>query len=78
MVFVWLAPQAYYFYYIYLFGTLPWQSVVSWPPQPAELFDLLLFRNRQNLSFHSQGLLGWLLMLAALLAPRLSRQSRIA
>jgi len=65
VAYLWLAPQVYYTYYYFLFGDLPWQRVVSWPPMPLELFDIATFTSRQNLSFHGQGLLGWGLVLFA-------------
>ena len=72
--FIWLAPQFYYFYYIFLFKVLPWQIVVATPPSPADLFDLLFFQNRHNLSFHAQGLFGWLMIAVGLFWGR--RQAR--
>ena len=68
---IWLAPQVYYTYYIFILDDLPWQVVVQFPPTPYQLFTLMLFRENANLSFHSQGLLGWLLLGIALCAPRI-------
>lgn len=64
--FIWLAPQVYYTYYIYLFDDLPWQLVVHAPPSPLDLIALMLFQENHNLSFHAQGLLGWLFLALAL------------
>ena len=64
-IFVWLSPQVYYTYYIYLLEGLPWQVVVQHPPGPGHLFNLLTFQDRANLSHHSQGVLGWILIVAA-------------
>ena len=61
-VFEWLSPQIYYFYYIFLFD-VPWQIVVQSPPTPSDLFALLTFRADANLSNHSRGLLGWVIIL---------------
>ena len=60
--FIWLAPQIYYTYYLFLFDSLPIQIVVQSPPDIKDLFDLMFFRENQNLSFHAQGALGWLLL----------------
>ena len=60
--FIWLAPQIYYTYYLFLFDSLPIQIVVQSPPGIKDLFDLMFFRENQNLSFHAQGALGWLLL----------------
>ena len=72
--FVWLAPQIYYTCYIFLWD-VPWQIVIGTPPYPTDLLRLLTFTDRANLSFHSQGLLGWLLIATALLLPRFSSRS---
>ncbi|MEM6662119.1 MAG: hypothetical protein AAF666_08065 [Pseudomonadota bacterium] len=61
-VFVWASPQIYYQYYILIIPDLPWQWVI-WPPaSPRDAFELLFFQGPQNLSAHSQGLLGWSLL----------------
>ncbi|MEJ6393713.1 hypothetical protein V8J82_10625 [Gymnodinialimonas sp. 2305UL16-5] len=65
-VFVWLSPQGYYAYYRLIFDDLPRQWVIQAPPRPAELAALLTFSVRASLSFHSQGVLGWALLLVAL------------
>ncbi len=67
--FVWLSPQIYYTCYIFLLG-VPWQVVIGTPPSPTDLLRLLTFTDRANLSFHGQGLLGWLLIVTAMLQPR--------
>lgn len=64
--FVWLSPQIYYTYYMTLFDGLPWQIVVKDPPSLRRLFGLLTFSGQANLSAHSQGVLGWLLLALAL------------
>lgn len=69
-LFVWLSPQIYYFYYLIIFDDLPWQLVVRSPPDPIMLARLLLFGERASLSFHAQGVLGWLLIFCALLPRR--------
>ncbi|MGI9357314.1 MAG: hypothetical protein ACR2PF_19430 [Rhizobiaceae bacterium] len=68
--FVWLSPQVYYTCYIFLWD-VSWQIVIGIPPSPEDVLRILTFTNRANLSFHSQGLLGWLLIATALLLPRL-------
>jgi len=68
--FVWLSPQIYYTYYMTLFEGLPWQIVVKSPPSANTLFKLLTFRGPANLSAHSQGVLGWLLLVMSLWARK--------
>ena len=65
--FLWLAPQIYYTYYIALIEDLPWQIVIKYPPGPATLFDLLRFGARPSMADHSRGLLGWVLLIMAVL-----------
>ncbi|NKB54334.1 MAG: hypothetical protein GKR97_19345 [Rhizobiaceae bacterium] len=72
-VFVWLSPQLYYLYYLVLFEDLPWQFVIAAPPSPSELGGQLLFQERHNLSYHSRGVLGWIMVVMALLHPRLDQ-----
>ncbi len=67
IAFLCISPQLYYTYYIYLIEGLPWQIVMSLPPSPPEMFELMTFTGRQNLSVHSQGVLGWSLIITALL-----------
>ena len=64
-----LSPQFFYFYYIGLFENLPLRLVLTWPPSPKALAEILLFQERGNLSFHSRALLGWLLIALALCRP---------
>lgn len=67
--FVWLSPQVYYAYYLILFE-LEWGRVIQQPPTPLFLAKLLLFSERANLSFHSQGMLGWGLIMVSLIKFR--------
>lgn len=63
-LFVWLSPQVYYMYYRVLIPGLPLQWVI-WPPaSPLVALEYLLFQGPANLSAHSQGLLGWSLVLS--------------
>jgi len=72
-IFVWLTPQVYYLYYLVLIDGLSWQIVVAGPPSPFDLMRQLLFQDRANLSYHSRGVLGWTLILLALVQPRLAQ-----
>ncbi|MEM9045280.1 MAG: hypothetical protein AAGC81_11325 [Pseudomonadota bacterium] len=75
-LFVWISPQVYYTYYLTLFEGLPIQWVI-WPPaSPVEAFGLLFFQGPQNLSAHSQGLLGWSLLAISLIKPGGSPRDR--
>lgn len=65
-LFVWLSPQAYYTYYIAIFDSLPWQSVVKAPPDPAHLLRLLTGTAEHSLSRYGQGVLGWALIVNTL------------
>ena len=69
-LFVWLSPQAYYFYYMTLFEGLPWQTVIKAPPSPLKLLKLLAFQGEATLSAHGKGLLAWCLVLAAAFGER--------
>ena len=61
-LFVWVSPQIYYTYYRMIIPDLPLQWVI-WPPDsPLVALRYLFFQGPQNLSAHSQGLLGWSLM----------------
>lgn len=63
-IFVWLSPQVYYMYYWMIFPDLPVQWVI-WPPSgPDKAANMLLFQYRSNLSAHSQGVLGWCVIVA--------------
>lgn len=69
ITFVWASPQGYYTYYRLIIDGLPAQSVIAQPPPPQEIIALLTFRAQASLSAHSVGVLGWL-MLGAALWPR--------
>ena len=73
-LFVWLSPQFYYLYYIFLLEGLPWQLVIGAPPSIGDMARLLLFQDSANLSYHSRGALGWLMILVSLLQPRLAQR----
>lgn len=77
-LFVWLSPQVYYFYYMTLFESLPWQTVIKLPPSPLKLLKLFAFQDEATLSAHGKGLLAWCLVLAAAFGERvrLSWQAR--
>ncbi len=64
-LFIWLAPQVYYTYYFFYFDSLPAQIVVGAPPSPIYLGRLMMFLENANLSFHSQGALGWASLIVA-------------
>ncbi len=69
-IFVWCSPQIYYQYYHLLFEGLPYQWVI-WPPaSPLDALKLLVFQGPQNLSAHSQGILGWCLLIVPFLKRR--------
>jgi len=74
--FIWLSPQAYYTYYLTLFDDLPWQNVIKPPPPFWAFVDLLTFQDAATLSAHSQGLLGWMLLVTAAATPHLRRIRR--
>ncbi|MEM9060376.1 MAG: hypothetical protein AAGD13_07915 [Pseudomonadota bacterium] len=77
-VFVWVSPQVYYQYYRLIIPDLPLQWVI-WPPAaPQEAISMLFFQGPQNLSAHSQGLLGWSLLLVPFLSPGRHSESRPA
>ena len=71
--FVWLSPQVYYMYYRLLFSDLPLQWVIKQPIGPLDIVGLLTFHGRQNLAAHSQGVMGWILILAPFIRWRLRR-----
>ena len=71
--FVWLAPQIYYFYYIFLLG-VPWQIVLQLPPSPLSVAKLLSFSDIGDLSHHSRGLLGWVTLIIAMASPYLFKR----
>lgn len=63
-LFVWMSPQVFYMYYWMIFPDLPLQWVIWPPPEPGKALQMMLFQYRQNLSAHSQGVLGWCLLAA--------------
>ena len=65
--FVWLSPQIYYQYYRMIIDGLSAQFVIGWPDRMGHIFRLLTFQSDSNLSAHSQGLLGWALVIVAVL-----------
>lgn len=75
-VFVWLSPQAYYLYYMMVFENLPLQNVVQSPPGPGDIFYLLSFTAKADLSHHARGLLGWTLIGLACLGERVPLSDR--
>ena len=61
-LFVWLSPQVYYMYYRLIIPDLPLQWVI-WPPKsPLLAMKFMFFQGPHNLSAHSQGLFGWILL----------------
>ncbi|MEO1275621.1 MAG: hypothetical protein AAFV96_09580 [Pseudomonadota bacterium] len=66
-LFLWLSPQLYYAYYWSVIPGLPVQGVIRQPPGPMSLIGLLSFTGPATLAAHSQGLLGWASIAAALL-----------
>ncbi len=72
MLFIWLMPQVYYTYYIFLLG-VPWQVVIQPPPTPRDLIRILFFAENTNLSFHAQAVIGWVLIILGLFRPQLSK-----
>ncbi|MEM9761836.1 MAG: hypothetical protein AAF968_04900 [Pseudomonadota bacterium] len=64
---LWLSPQLYYAYYWSVIPGLPVQSVIRQPPGPVSLLGLLSFNGPATLAAHSQGILGWASIAAALL-----------
>ena len=66
-VFVWVSPQIYYTYYRMIIPDLPLQWVI-WPPaSPVDALRMMVFSGPQNLSAHSQGILGWVLLVVPFL-----------
>ena len=61
-LFEWLSPQFYYLYYLQIFDFLEFKNVIQAPPGPSDIFALLTFSDRANLSSHSRGVLGWALI----------------
>lgn len=76
-VFVWLSPQAFYLYYTAVLEHLPLHNVVQSPPGPGDIFSLLSFTAKSDLSHHAQGLLGWGLIALACLGERVVLSNRL-
>ena len=66
-LFLWLSPQVYYLYYQTIIENLPWQNVISYPPSVRELGQVLFLQNTHSLSDHSKAILGWALILNAII-----------
>ena len=75
-LFVWLTPQVYYAYYMMVFDDLPLQLVIKAPPSPVELGRLLTFTGSDNLSAHSKGVLGWLMLVVPQVFSRRGQNPR--
>lgn len=76
-VFVWLSPQIFYLYYMALFDNLPLHNVVQSPPRPSQIMHLLSFTGKSVLSHHATGLLGWGLIVLAVLGDRAVPSTRL-
>lgn len=76
-VFVWLSPQVFYLYYMALFDHLPLHNVVQSPPWPSQIMRLLSFTGKAALSQHATGLLGWGLVVLAVLGERAVLSTRL-
>ena len=63
-LFVWLSPQIYHTYYLFIFDGLPLQNVIRRPPTPVAIFHLMNFTNHHNLSAHGLGILAWGLIIS--------------
>lgn len=74
-LFVWLTPQIYYTYYYLLIEGLPFQWVIKAPPSPSHLGKLLTFTGPTNMSAHSKGALGWLMLILPQLASYRAKKS---
>lgn len=70
LAFVWLSPQIYYQYYRLIFDGLPQQAVVKPLPDIAFSARLLTFSDTASLSYHAQGVLGWILIFLAFRGKR--------
>lgn len=66
-LFVWLSPQIYYTYYLFLFDSIEAQNVIKSPPTVSKILSLMTFSDRANFSHHGKGLLGWLLIVVSVL-----------
>ncbi len=67
VLFVCLSPQIYYMYYRILIDGLPLQWVIKPLEAPLAALKYITFQGPKNLSAHSQGLLGWFLIVAPFL-----------
>jgi len=74
-LFVWVSPQIYYFYYLLIFENLPLQVVIQAPPDPFEIFQIISFTGKPDLSAHSKGIFFWLIMLLMLIQSAIKRHS---
>lgn len=63
-IFVWISPQVYFQYYHLIFDSLPTQWVIFPPPSPLKALEFMTLQGPENLSAHSQGLLGWCMLIA--------------
>lgn len=66
-LFVWLSPQVFYTYYIFIFDEVDWQNILKRPPAFLALAEYISFQGRATLSAHSKGILFWALMALALI-----------
>ena len=64
-VFLWVSPQIYYLYYQLIFLGLPVQLVIDWPPGAEVVLRRLTFTGPATISAHSQGVLGWAILVVA-------------
>ncbi len=69
-LFVWLSPQVYYMFYLLIFDGLPLQWVIGAPPGADAVLRLMTFTERVTLSEHGKGVMGWAMVMAALLRRR--------
>jgi len=70
VLFVCLSPQVYYMYYRILIDDLPLQWVIKPMEAPMAALKYITFQGPENLSAHSQGLLGWFLIVTPFLKPK--------
>lgn len=74
-LFVWLSPQIYYTYYLFLFDDIPVQNVIKSPPSLSKMGALLTFTDRANFSNHAKGILFWILIAISLLGEKSERRA---
>lgn len=74
LLFEWLSPQIYYFWYMVVYPGLSLQWVVGFWPRPPDVLSTLALQRSDTLSGLSRALLGWGMIGLALLA-RGRRQS---